>query len=78
MYTTINYPLQYCLDKRNGPLIYPDYLYIQHKFTPIAEILINGVLGNNSALNGYTRPGTTWANGMKFVMINGWDSEILY
>ena len=29
---------------------------------------MNDVLGHNSALVGYTRPGTTWANEMNFVM----------
>ena len=27
-----------------------------------------GVLGHDSALKGYTGPGTTWANEMNFVM----------
>ena len=29
---------------------------------------MNGVLGHDSALPGYTRSGTTWANEMYFVM----------
>ena len=29
---------------------------------------MNGVLGHNSALYGYTGPETTWANGMNFLM----------
>ena len=32
------------------------------------ELRINGVLGHGSELYGYTGPGTTWANGMYFVM----------
>ena len=35
--------------------------------TRLSECM-HGVLGHDSALKGYTRPGTTWANGMKFVM----------
>ena len=31
---------------------------------------MNGVSGYNSALKGYTGPGTTWANGMNFGMNN--------
>ena len=29
---------------------------------------MNGVLGHDSALSGYTGPGTTWANEMNFGM----------
>ena len=29
---------------------------------------MNGVLGHDSTQHGYTRPGTTWANVMNFVM----------
>ena len=29
---------------------------------------MNGVLGHDSALQGYTRPGTTWDKAMNFVM----------
>ena len=28
---------------------------------------MNGVLGHDSALQGYTGPGTAWSNGMNFV-----------
>ena len=29
---------------------------------------MNGVLGHDSALKGYTGPGTTWANEMNFMV----------
>ena len=34
----------------------------------LLHISMNGALGHDSALQGYTGPGTTWADEMNFVM----------
>ena len=38
---------------------------------------INAVLGHNAALEGYTRPGTTWANEMNFVTNRAPDAGLI-
>ena len=38
---------------------------------------MNDVIGQDSALKGYTGPGTTWVNEMKFVMIHAPDARLI-
>ena len=47
--------------------------YIQ--YTDVSDL--NGALGHNSALLGYTRLGTTWANEMKFYMNHAPDAGLI-
>ena len=49
-------------------IIHPGFLPVLWHQGPEAQHEINGVLGHNSALYGYSRPETTWANEMNFVM----------